>query len=610
MKRNCLRNAESLPLRPFTTIAKSAAVVIVLTAVVAIVIAATIPYVIANSRIRDTIGSELSALTGLPVRLNGTVSVSVLPKFVARISDVEFGAEPGPGQFNLRAGSIVVELSWLAAFTRQVEIKALAIDLAEIRLAEDPVGIWLPAPLLNALTPTLSEARAALVSNPVAPDFSTIANWSIGKLVLSNSMLQVINKKGEAETITGMRAEVDWTGANMPAQFTGDGVWRGKEINLSAVVRKPFLAIAGGNSEFTSRLRSEPVQFEFDGVANLQSFFFADGALRFETPSMRQLLLWLGTEIDPGNAMGRLSMAAKLTTKDDHLKFDDVTLEINESTASGVLDLSRALNSPSLSGTLAFEQLDLASFLQAFSIGFSTSPARTGFLDKVQLDLRLSAKAANIGGLPISNLAATARVKDGNADFDLGDATTLGGRVQANLKISSTGDVPNGELRLKASDIDLSQLEHMENLPSLAAPLQFSANLSGKYSGLMSFLALGEGEAEVEIANGQLRNFDISGVRRLLDRGELFNLPDVYEGSVGVKSAKLSAVISKGVAVIKESFFDLEGAKIDATGALPMLTRGLALSGIMTDTSDPQVATKQKFFVGGSWAQPFVTPTN
>ena len=55
---------------------------------------------------------------------------------------------------------------------------------------------------------------------------------------------------------------------------------------------------------------------------------------------------------------------------------------------------------------------------------------------------------------------------------------------------------------------------------------------------------------------------------------------------------------------------ELEGDQIVVSGALPLLTRGLALSGEITDNNDPLAPTRQRFFVGGSWAQPFVTPTN
>lgn len=447
------------------TIARYIAVVVVLLTAVAAAVIATIPYVLANSRIRDSIRMELSQLTGLPVALTGDFSVSVLPAFVASISNVEIGVSPGSGQFGARAKSVVVELSWLAALSRRVEIKALKIDAAEIELAEDASGFWIPDALAARISPSVTMARRALSDNHESPDFSTIADWNIRSVVLTNTRLRLVGRLGNVNVIGDLNAELGWPGNNMPVLLSGSGDWRGAKVNLVTTVREPLMAVAGGNTEFTTRLDSEPVQFEFDGVANLRNFFFTDGKLRFETSSMEKLLQWIGTEIDPGNAVGRMSMSARLTSKDEQLKFDDVLLELDGNKANGVLDLSRTKDVPALSGTLAFEELDVASFLKAFSTSPATRnrPDGLGYIDQFQLDLRLSAVTARVGSLALANLAAAVRVKDGSADFDLGDATALGGKVQANLKISTSADGVVGDMRLKASDIDLAQLGDPES---------------------------------------------------------------------------------------------------------------------------------------------------
>jgi hypothetical protein len=41
------------------------------------------------------------------------------------------------------------------------------------------------------------------------------------------------------------------------------------------------------------------------------------------------------------------------------------------------------------------------------------------------------------------------------------------------------------------------------------------------------------------------------------------------------------------------------------SGAMPLFNRGIALGGEMTETAS---STPRRFFVGGAWEQPFVTP--
>ena len=93
-----------------------------------------------------------------------------------------------------------------------------------------------------------------------------------------------------------------------------------------------------------------------------------------------------------------------------------------------------------------------------------------------------------------------------------------------------------------------------------------------------------------------------------MNAGVLFNLPEIYHGTVAMKSAKIAAKIENGVAVVTDSLFDLTGSQITFSGAVPFLSRGIALSGRMIDTTDPQSPTTRRFFVGGAWELPFVTP--
>src|SRR5690606_38390753 len=95
---------------------------------------------------------------------------------------------------------------------------------------------------------------------------------------------------------------------------------------------------------------------------------------------------------------------------------------------------------PKVTGTLAFKSLDLPSFLAAFTplppdpksaeTSISTSEAN-GF----NLDLRLSAAAATAGSIKLSDIAATAQVKDGLAAFDISDAQAFGGNIQFGMRV-------------------------------------------------------------------------------------------------------------------------------------------------------------------------------
>lgn len=598
-------------LRPINSLLRTGFIAACIATAAAVALIASIPYMMANESIRERIRDELSNISGLPVQLNGGFSVSIFPTFTARFLDVEIGYGLDGKRSGMRAQTLEADLSWLAALSRSVQINDMRIDGADIQLVREEDGGFLSKTDARPLASILLAAKRAMATEPAHPDFSEMPANEIERLALTHSRLRVYRPDGDSELIADFSAQITWQGLAMPLRASGSGIWRGKELSFSGTVANPVLALAGGSTDVALSLNSDPVNFDFKGIANLEGFVFANGSLVFETTSMRNLLGWLGTEFGPGEAMGPLSMRAKLTTKDEHLEFSEAAINFNGNLANGVLDLTSKGSIPALSGTLAFNQLDLESFLAAFSI--SIRPEQTArsmsFLDQMDLDLRLSADTASIDDLRIAEVAAAVRVKDGVADFDLSDGSLLGGRVEAGLKITQTSGAPIAEIRARATELMLPSLP-AGSAPWLAAPLQVAINLKGGFSGLPRFFGNAAGTAEIKIGKGVIENFDLAKFREGLDSGELFDLPVAYQGSAALNSASFSGKFINGAAVISEGTAELEGATFTFSGALPVLSQGLALSGTLSEPAGAQSPQVRRFFVGGSREQPFVTPVN
>jgi AsmA protein len=566
--------------------------------------ALALPYFLARQGIEDRIRSELSALSGMPVTLKGEVSITIFPRFAAIVHDVEAGSFDAPGAPAMRAKTLEVELSRLAAFKSQLKITSLRISEADIRLVRDSYGLWLPPGIASPLAPAiLAEQRAA---GAAPADASSPKSWNIGSLRLANSRLSLVSG-GNAEAISAADLVLSWPSTTAPLTASGGGTWRGRPARFSATLQNPIPMAAGNNSAVTLQAESGPVTLSFDGFANLQNFFFTNGDLKFETPSMAQLLGWIGARVDPGGSMGSMGLSAKLTAKDDHLNFNDAAINFNGNPASGVFELKPDGKIPALSGTLAFEKLDLASFLAAFSVGIAPGSTKPGvnFLQQINLDLRLSAKTANAGSLPLTEVAAAIRIKDGHADFDLGDAAFAGGRLMGDLKVREAAGLPDASVRLRFSDLDPAQLFGKSGGPVISAPVGGTFAAEGKYAAFLPFILAAEGDLELESKKGGVRNFGLADFRQRLDSGALFNLPVTGGGVVALNSMLMKARVKNGVAIVSDGRLSLAGGEIWFTGALPILSDGVALSGQLTDAEGGAV---RRFFVGGSASLPFVTP--
>lgn len=570
--------------------------------------ALALPYLLARQGIEDRIRSELSLLSGMPVSLKGNVAITLFPRFAAIVQDVEVGSFDALRAPAMRAKTLEVELSRLAALKSQLKITSLRVSDADIRLVRDSAGGWLPASIASPLAPAILAEQRTADAGAAPSDASSQTSWNIGSLHVANSRLSFVSGSG-AEDISDADMMLSWPSTAAPLIASGGGTWRGKAARFSARLQNPIPMAAGNNSAVTLQAQSGPATLSFDGFANLQNFFFTNGDLKFETPSMAELLGWIGARVDPGATMGSMGLSAKLTAKDDHLNFNDAVINFNGNPASGVFELKPDGRIPALSGTLAFDRLDLASFLSAFSVGIAPGSTKPGvsFLQQINLDLRLSAKAANAGPLPLTEVAAAIRIKDGFAEFDLGDAALAGGRIKGDLKIKEAAGLPDASIRLRFKDIDSAQLFGDSGRPLITSPLGGMAEAEGKYAGFMPFLLAARGEVEVQAQEGAMRNFSLPDFRQRLEVGALFNLPLAYGGMEPLKSASLKARIEDGVAIVTSGRVSLGGGELVATGALPLVSDGLALSGQLTDAQGGAV---RRFFIGGSASLPFVTPVN
>jgi AsmA protein len=594
-------------LRPLAPVFKAGLLIVATLVVIGAALMAAIPYILANDRIKDGIRAELSRMTGLPVAVTGDISVSVFPVFVARLGNIEFGSGAAGPSFSMTAASLSAELSWLAALGQRVQMRSISVDGADIKLNGAARGEWLPSAMASPFAPLILQARQAMAANPANPDFSFLPEWRIGSVTFTNAKLRVTEPGGDQNLISALDLRATWPSVADPLQITSAGVWRGGEFRSSATIGNPVQMAAGGSGGLSAGFTADAASFNFDGVANLNRVFFANGDVKFETRSIGELLNWIGAEMDAGATIGQMALEAALVTKDDKMNFDNAVINFNGNPAKGVFELSRTEDMPALSGTIAFEQLDLASFLSAFSIGTNPATTQSGvrFFDQLDLDLRLSASSANAGPLPLTEVGAAVRIKNGKADFDLGDAALYGGRAQANLTLSEAAGLPDGNLSIKLTGINLSQIPGTGDLPNTSAPADGSLELQGKYSGLLPFLKEADGAASVQLASGEIRNLDASAFAQRLDGGQIFNLPEVYEGLAGINGANAKAAIKDGVAILSGTTLDLNSAKLTLSGAVPFFSRGIALGGELTDTA---TAIPRRFFVGGSWEQPFVTP--
>ena len=591
-------------------------------AAIAVLIVAALPMIASTRIVQDRIALEMSAWSGYRVDLSAAPEIEIWPSFKAVLSDVRLSDWDDESRKPvLDAERVELELSAIAALRGDVVISTA--KLVRPILYVEPLGQNRYAPVApkgGRIRNALDVARAVVAKNPGDPDVSELASESFGTVEFSDGQVVATNEAadGGEPIMTGLAGAIEWSALNRAASLSANGIWRGESFSIDASSAEPLVLFAGGTTQMSIDVKAAPASGSFSGAANFSQNSFFDGQLAFSSPSLRRMLEWSRTDLPPGASTGSIALSGKITGDRKRLKFDNAEVTLDGNPGAGVLDLSIGEAVPGISGTLAFDQLDLRSFLAAFTPFTPGSDSVPGavdvaFAEKYNLDIRLSAGKATAGDFSFSNVAATAQVKGDLTAFDISDATIFGGTVQAGLRYDRKGEGGNLEMRLLASDIDTAAAAALAKSLRVvpAGKATASLMLRGPGRDWDSFLETAEGSFSASLGQGSINGFDLAAFLDRFKQGGFFPLRDVSSGSVPIDRAEVRATLAEGAARIEKAEAKIGERVIELSGVVPYVGGGLALSGAVVGPSagsTDATTAEASFFVGGSWSAPFVSP--
>jgi len=618
---------------PSSLIRRGVWVIGVAVLVIALAVAA-LPLIASTRIVRDRIAWELSAWSGFRVTIDGSPRIEVWPKFRAILSDVtlsQWTQTDAPPV--IEADRVEVDLSAMAALQGDVAFTTARLVRPTIRVERTASGFYLPPlPTGGRISRSIDTARGVVTANPQKPDLGKLPSDPFGIVEFREGRVVTSADGKDTEILSGLNGQVNWEAMNSDASLTASGIWRGENMQLDFSTAKPLVLFAGGSAPVTLSFKAAPATFSFDGTASMSDNAYLDGQAKFAAPSLRRVLEWSQAGIAPGAAIGSVSFASKVNASAGRAKFENTTVTLNNNPGMGALDFSFAEARPVIAGTLAFDTLDLRSFLSAFTPVAPTGEAGPGdidtsFADRINLDLRLSAAHATVGPVQLADVAATAQVKDGLAVFDISDASAFGGTVQSSLRFDRKPDGTQVEMRLLASDVDTGAFATAAGMTRLvpAGTGTVSVILKGPGKAWNSIFENADGSFSATFGPGTLNGLDLQAFLKRNQQGGFFALDDVDKGSLPIDGAEIKASISKGVARLDKAEINAQKYKIWLSGIASYAGRGLALSGGVVPSGQPTPAQQPQangqaaspappvqnqslFFVGGNWSTPFISP--
>ncbi|MBB3237722.1 AsmA family protein [Phyllobacterium endophyticum] len=601
-------------------------------------VVAALPFLVSTDLIRARLIQEISNWTGYSVESRQTPQITFFPAFTASLGDITIrNPWQSEGAPFMQAERIEVDLSLLSALLGKTEF-------TETKIVRPRFVIDEPIKSLSEIGEALSrsdgrigdvvrEARAAVEANPAKPDMSTVSSQPFGRVRLEDAMVtfkRPIN--GAEEQISSISGVFDWPQTSGVASFQGKAIWHGEETEIDSSATRALLLLAGGTSPLQVNISSTPLTLSFNGSANISKDQFFEGTLSLTSPSLRRTLEWSRMATIPGAPIGSFALDASVSGSATRMKLDGLTATLNDNPAKGVIEIVLDQGTPSVTGTLAFDTLDIHSVFAGFMPlpdGSTESDAviDSGFLKQLNLDLRVSTQVATIGTINLSKVAATAQIRNGRAMFDIGEATAFDGSVAASFQLADEGDgATTGELRLNGTDV---------NSASIAALMGFGSRfqlgkgtmslvLKGPISRWSSALANAKGTLSMRFGSGQIRSLDFNSLLSKAKTDRFFSLNEKTDAWLAFDRFEVKANIMDGVAALDTAQIVTKSGTLSFAGIVTLIGKSLALTGdfaaqgaaAATETAGgtaeaarPQMtANHTRFFIGGSWDNPFISP--
>lgn len=502
--------------------------------VVIIVVGAIIalPYLVSTDAIRIRMAQDLSSWTGYNVQLSEAPKLNFFPSPRASLSGVTLTTMNDESAPLMEAERIDVNLSIFDAIMGRVSFSETRIIRPHF-VTDEPVKTV--ADFFETLSRSqgtfghsIREARDIVNQNPNMPDTTRLLNQPFGRIIIEDGELLyrelASDKVGQ---LTRINAVLDWPDSTRSVSFRLNTIWHGQFSELRINADQALLLLAGGKSQLRISFNSLRGGMTFDGMARLSENYFFDGQLSGRSPGWDQTLKWIGLRKTFGqNLTVPIVWESSFTAQPERIQMNDVTFTLGKDNARGALEVNKQNGVPTITGSLAFDSLNLNILSKAFFPDENKDEELDlSVLKLFGLDIRLSAPQAQFNNMTLTNLAAAIQFKNGIGIFDLGNANAFGGALQSNVQIIAQTEPAVIDGRISGSSIDMQSIMPDIGLPAIInAKTGFILNMKAPFSRWSEVLSKMSGQLTLNVSSGVLNGYDIDGAKQNLLKSDAFEL--------------------------------------------------------------------------------------
>jgi AsmA protein len=598
------------------TVARTTGIILLTILIVFAVFRATAPFLISSGLVRSGIERVLSEWTGYRAQIEGDPTLEFWPTPRVTLNQVTIREPTRNGKVLGHVDSLSADFSLWSAIRGHARFHEFHFLRPTLYIRRDENGLidWTNE---GRLSKAIEQAEA---TSGQGLSMRKDQDAAIGLLTIEDGSVEMTDERsGSIYKLNAVNADISWPRLSKALSAVILARFNGQDIKLNFDSAQPLLFFAGKNVDTTTSFVSPLISWTYTGITSISDYSALSGNLQLNVPNVPSFMAWSGQRMPAADALKNISLNANIAAIDNGVRLNNLSFKINDSTASGIMDLNYTkAGKPKISGTLAFDQMNLNPFLAAFSMRLAAETAFDALLNgnplqRLDLDLRLSSNKAALGPFQFENIGASLLVAGGKAKFDIGDSSFESGSLTAHLEVAPGDFDGGGKLQISIRNADFGGLfTRLKLIGPLPMPSSGSLDLALSTTKPIWVANLSDvaGTLHFTSTAGSFREFDISAFRALATEKAFFRMSDIASTSFDFDSISLDASFAKGSAEVQNASVVGRNETITFNGVVPFRTNGLALSGAIeaTSPSDADELPMLPFFIGGSWPNPVVSP--
>lgn len=594
-------------------------IVSLVVALVCLVVAGLValPFFVSSQNIRQQLDQRIQELTASKITYQGEPVLTFSPYLgVELLNVVVEGAKPEDQKTDL-----------LRIEKLQFELKIIPLLLGKTRFSNFKMirpRFSLPIHEYTAagINKALERQQEALLdtsqspSDQVLKSDNSISNIKLGQFEIIDGIVETApDRPGSAYRLSNLDAVVDWPSLASSWKITGQGIWRGQAFEFFNEVEKPLVFFTSGKSGLKVDFNSPALKASFHGQAAMFSDIQLFGDASISTPSIPRLyeLLFENLPADI-SALGSFLVKGKVSANRHEIQFDESIVELGTNKATGNLigRLGKQAK-PKISGTLAFNALDITPFIKMFS---GNQPADdngvTTWADAnpFDYDIRFSAQDYKFQQNSFGALAATIMLTNKEWTIDIGEADFFDGMIVGTISSKFVKNIREIELKGNLHEVSMGKiagdLYGGEFVTTGVADVNFSLKApGGAYLGnFREFF----GSMKVTLRDGQIEGVDLVKAIPALIRNNGFVTVDEIKGETPFNNLALDMVIFNGVGWITKGNATSDKNKFRISGKADLVRGSLAIYTDISQKAPTETPLQQaRIFIGGTVKDPLVT---